>query len=589
MQVKDDIVVSGSAGASAAEPGLSRRTFIRLASVGLAGFPLLLEACGSSSSAPASSPAGTSSAAAGARAVASAPAAGSGLAMPVHVALAGPQPDLPATSSGVPPAFFNYPKQHIKSVATPPGKGEDITATSFFLGPPPTPLAKNVAWQEVNKQLNANLKVTPVSVADYFTTRLPTLIASGNLPDIFLESALNSTLQNEPAFLAAQCSDLTPYLSGSAIKAYPNLANLPSYVWKSTVFNNKIWAVPLAKGGISGVNGTTMLVKQAALDAAGIGAITTLDDFTKAMKELTNAANQRWGLGGTGVAPQNPAEWFGQLYGVPNGWRNQGGKLTKDWETPEFKASVAYMRSLWDAGYIFPDTPSLSGAQIGADWYAGKYAMWPNSFIAFSFAWDAALSADPNFKPRALTPFSADGKVKPAYHSGTGSNGRTVLKKASAARIQELLGVLNFFAAPFGSQEQELLNFGVTGVDFTLDANGNPKETRQGGLDVNVPWSQLATGPAVLYDAGSKEFAQVAHDAEAAHYALAVPNPVDGLYSKTHAEKDQSLTQKVMDGVTQIVYGRSPVSSLDGLVKAWQSGGGEQMRSEFQDALQKAG
>ncbi|MGH2363475.1 MAG: hypothetical protein ACRDHX_02355, partial [Chloroflexota bacterium] len=218
MQATDETAANGFGELPAAGRGLSRRTFIRLASLTLVGAPLLLAACGSSV-AGASSPA-----AVGSSAAASGSAGSSGLALPVHVALAGPTPDLPATSSGVPPAFFNYPKQHIKSVAAPPGKGDDITATSFFLGPPPTPLAKNVAWQEVNKQLNANLKVTPVSVADYFTTRLPTLIASGNLPDIFLESALNSTLQNEPAFLAAQCSDLTPYLSGSAIKAYPNLA-----------------------------------------------------------------------------------------------------------------------------------------------------------------------------------------------------------------------------------------------------------------------------------------------------------------------------------------------------------------------------
>ena len=40
-------------------------------------------------------------------------------------------------------------------------------------------------------------------------------------------------------------------------------------------------------------------------------------------------------------------------------------------------------------------------------------------------------------------------------------------------------GILNYFTAPFGSQEYLLLYFGVEGPDWAWDANGNPQQTRK--------------------------------------------------------------------------------------------------------------
>ena len=49
-------------------------------------------------------------------------------------------------------------------------------------------------------------------------------------------------------FLDAKMQDLTPFLSGDAIKDYPNLAAHPTGVWRTTVYSNKIYGVgdPLA-------------------------------------------------------------------------------------------------------------------------------------------------------------------------------------------------------------------------------------------------------------------------------------------------------------------------------------------------------
>jgi hypothetical protein len=43
-----------------------------------------------------------------------------------------------------------------------------------------------------------------------------------------------------------------------------------------------------------------------------------------------------------------------------------------------------------------------------------------------------------------------------------------------------------------------------------------------------------------------------------------------------------------MGGVTGIVAGRRPVTDLAGLVGDWRNGGGEQIRTEFQQAIAAA-
>ena len=46
------------------------------------------------------------------------------------------------------------------------------------------------------------------------------------------------------------------------------------------------------------------------------------------------------------------------------------------------------------------------------------------------------------------------------------------------------------------------------------------------------------------------------------------------------------LEQQIRDGVENIIYGRSDVGSLDLVIRGWRSGGGDQIRAEYQQALQ---
>ena len=164
----------------------------------------------------------------------------SGVRLPRFIPIQGPTPDLSGDPTrGVNDGYLAFPKDKLyRSVPTPPGKGGDLTTLTQTLFPPPPLLEQNAAWQEVNKRLNANLKLNIVLNTDY-RQRLSTTIAGGELPDLMYIVPIQSL----PQFLQAKCANLTPYLSGDAVKDYPNLAALPTLAWKATVYSGGIYAV----------------------------------------------------------------------------------------------------------------------------------------------------------------------------------------------------------------------------------------------------------------------------------------------------------------------------------------------------------
>jgi putative aldouronate transport system substrate-binding protein len=407
--------------------------------------------------------------------------------------------------------------------------------------------------------------------------------SGGDLPDIIAAAIFSTTMPNIGDFLTSACADLTPYLSGDAVKDYPNLANLPSTAWPPMIYNNKIMAVPVAAGGVR--QSPLLLARGGDLDKAGITKISSPDEFMGVCKQLNNPGT-RWALGANTLI-----NWLAMVYGAPNSWRQSGGKFTRDYETPEYKDAVAFHRALWDAGLFHPDSASLSGSPAGVQYYGGKFVFSPHaswSLVAYQTAWERSNAADPEFKPRAVLPFNKDGTGRAAQYIGLGSTGTIALKKASPDRIKELLGVLNYVTAPVGTTEALLMQYGVEGQDFTRDPNGNPVPTQQGLTDTIVPWKNIGGPPDYLFSSNSPDFVPYTYQAQKEHFAQTLPNPIAGLYSPTDSSKGITLKNAFTDKLNDILFGRQPVSTLDQAVQEWRANGGDAIRAEYEKAYQQA-
>jgi putative aldouronate transport system substrate-binding protein len=265
------------------------------------------------------------------------------------------------------------------------------------------------------------------------------------------------------------------------------------------------------------------------------------------------------------------------LYGAPNNWGLSNGKLTKDFEAEQFKAALGLAREVFAAGAFDPSTTYTTTLASEA-FRAGKFA----------FRFGNALDVQ-NFEKggRLTPPFAAADGAKPIYNYGPGNFGFTILKKASSERTKEMLGILNFLAAPFGSQEHLLLNYGVKDIEYVYDDNGNPMLTEKGEVDAGprgMPWGFIMVAPRVLYYAKARDFGPVMHQAVTALSAGGIHDPTVGLYSVTNQRQGVTLLQRVADGLIDIVAGRRPTSDLDQLLKDWRTGGGDTIRGELEQA-----
>jgi putative aldouronate transport system substrate-binding protein len=592
------------------EQQLSRRTFLRVAGgAAVVGGITLVEACAPSPSPPLAVPTATPQSAAvaptsappaaaapttvapavtAAAAPTAARAGGKTVQLPTYVPLAGLKPDLPASEDGLLDAgFVNYPANPIKTVQDTPGRGGEISAVTWTTQPAPTPMESNSLWQAVNKELGVTLRITIQAQADYATVKLPTIVAGDALPDI-LYIAPNAVIPQFPTFLKSKMADLTPYLSGDAVKDYPNLAAIPTLAWRSMVFNNAIYGIPCANSLFLWVH----WVQHDLLDAEGLADPRTADEYRQLARRFTRPDQNMWGLGAennVGMGMTNG--WISGIFGAPNGWalEDKSGKLTYTAETDQYRAAVGYARDLWAAGAYHPNALQYTLVSARNDFAARRFMFRMDAFgVASDLFWAAAARRDPPGDPRIVPPFPAVDGGMPTYWTTPGILGYSVIRQAPPERIKEILRVLNWLAAPLGTAEYLLKTYGLKDVHWTPDDKGNPILTDRGKADATVPFHYLTRAPTTMYWPATPAKTQGMYDVQKAIYPYLTMNPTDPYYSETNAGKLPALTRDLVDSLNDIVVGRQPLAAFDQAVKNWQDNGGNQIRTEFEQEIAAA-
>lgn len=499
----------------------------------------------------------------------------SSVKLPTFVAAEGFAPDLAGTAGGVPAAYFKYPANPVRTVTTPPLNGETFTAITNIFGPPPSGRERNAAWQEIEKRLGGKLDITAVS-ADDFTTKMNTTIAGNDIPDMMLDDG--ASIPDIIGFLKSKCQDLTPFLSGDAIKEYPNLAAIPELYWKQTVRDGKIYTLPIPRGGSAGL-GFYNAKHFAEVGVTDTSKIKNADEYMSIMKELTNAKANRWAFGSSSFG----LSAFHQLFGVPNQWREQNGKLTYAFETEEYLESISFVQKAAAAGYIVPGSDSWTKSQMVNAFTNGQVAQIYDGLPAF-FKSDGYGPTVPDSAP--FLPFAAGGGQPTAWLDNV-IFASTMLKKNDEKSIKKLLGIANLLAAPFGSEEYLLINYGVEGTDYTLDANGNPLPTPAALANTTVPWKYISAPSPVLYLPGEDEIIKQTHAAYSALIPIGVENPTATLFSPTNAQKGGTIRQPVSDATQDFIAGRKSLDDVKAAIKSWRAAGGDKIRKEYEKALGK--
>ncbi|MFF1448128.1 hypothetical protein ACFVYF_08225 [Streptomyces sp. NPDC058274] len=509
----------------------------------------------------------------------SAAPAGKAVPIPTYVEPANkPKPLLPGTAQGVMDVYASFPLNGARTVKQAPGDGKEFEFLVMTYGQPAPSLGENVYWQLLNKELDLQLKPLRVPYAD-FGTKFPALVAGNDLPEV-VSVPMGMNVSRLPQLAQAQFTDLSEYLSGDAVKKYPNLAGIQEASWLNGYLNGRLYAVPKSDPPFT----SQLFAKIDVLQKAGANPEPkTLAEFKEMAKAVTDHKAGVYAFCGV-VNDMQTVENMMMIFGVPNRWTQKGdGSFVSHFEHEQFIPAVSAVADLKKAGYFHPDTATMSEVQRGALFRAGKIAVMVDGNRSVGITFD-----DHDVKFSMIPPFEKDGG-KATYWQGTGAYAITMLKKTSdKKRIDRFLSVLDYLASPFGSQESFVLSYGVKGSDYTVKDKA-PVLSKQGQREQDLGFAYIAGGPQVLCDPqGAPGVDAMYHAWQSKAAPLLLPNPAAHLYSATYDTKGASLEQQMKDAITAVTLGRSPASSLKDAVRTWKQNGGDRMAKEYAESAQKA-
>jgi hypothetical protein len=208
-------------------------------------------------------------------------------------------------------------------------------------------------------------------------------------------------------------------------------------------------------------------------------------------------------LKGKRWAFDDPFTYLYQPFNIPNNppaWTtNSKGDLVASVETEQYIEALNWERSIVAAGMMHPGAIALDTSSAKQRFWSGQVVLTGDG----TGAWNGsdALSgkaANPSYVRTAFPLFTASGSGTPRIALGSGAGLFSYLSKdLTKSQIEEALRIANYIAAPYGSYEYTLINFGVQGRDWTPSAHG-PIYTTQGTKEANEDTYQfLATGPSV--------------------------------------------------------------------------------------------
>ncbi|MFJ2742799.1 hypothetical protein ACIO3O_24410 [Streptomyces sp. NPDC087440] len=545
--------------------GMSRRTFVGIGAAVAAGAAApTLTGCGSAT------PKKTE-------------AASASVKLPTYVPYEGVKPDLPGNSKGLEAGFLSYPKNLVRSVAKPPGDGSKVTLLTEIWTPPPAAQDANAHWQQLNKKLGVDLSVIMGTDPGY-DQKFAATVAGDALPDLMWIPP-NQGIQHVAQLLEAKCADITELVSGDAVKAYPHLAAMTPQHWKTAVVNGRIWGAPSPYPAFGQVySGNPNIWDK----AEGLSA-SSPDEFLAKCKEVTGG--KVWALE---PIYNNAVSVMSQCFGAPNKWeRAKDGSLTFWQETDAYAEALNFVIKLKQAGVFYPGNPEMADAYLKMAQGSIGACVYANPTNARK---DLRINA-PELTSQILVPFAAGGSGGPRHHLHLGTIGYTAIKKGDEKRVRMLLSILNYLAAPFGTEEREFQEFGTRDLDFTFDKNGFPARTAQGKKEVEGLRSGMETAtvsPSALMASMFEGNARVqdvkdVYAVEQKLIPMGIALPTAGHYSDAYTEYYPRMSTDAKDLVNDIVSGRKSMKEWKPFWADWKNRGLDKMRKEFQKSMDRSG
>jgi putative aldouronate transport system substrate-binding protein len=496
-------------------------------------------------------------------------------------------PDLVGEPPQHPSGFLSYPEPKPAITEKPSNSGSYEVTVPMWGDPPPSNdpffAAVHDAWGGTNIKLRqADGFVYPEATSQW--------IQANEFGDgIHLFSWMLYAHPNFTETVANRFYNLSEILAGKDIsERWPLLAGLPSEAWGGSLWTidpddrdntTGIYGVP---GGYSGGAGNYVYARTDLLDEADLTMPQSIEELLDVARSWSDDRAGRWAFGGIDwFSPM----WFNLSSGINHGWVWDGSKLVHNVERPEFSEWVEFRRTLNDERLQHPDV-GTDGFDARSAHIAGDIVFCQDGAAGWVELPNGAATARVEIALDVLPPMGFDGRT-PLVHENTGVEGWLFLNKdLDREQVEEILDCCNFCAAPYGTTEFELLEYGVEGTHFEINDDGVPEHTDEGAAVVSAPVNFYGfAGRTQTFLTGDPQVVQKRFDYNANARQYFEANLFQGLRIEV-PEALGTADQILDDRVDDIVFGRAELSALPDAIERWKSTGGDASRAFFEDVYQ---
>ncbi|MFM9277787.1 extracellular solute-binding protein [Paenibacillus jiagnxiensis] len=447
---------------------------------------------------------------------------------------------------------------------------------------PPTDTVLN----KIEEKTNTDIQFSWIPDASK-EERINTALASNSLADIVTLTILdNSSVRN--ALKSGMFWEVGPYLD-----EFPNLAKIPDDTRKSASIGGKLYGVPfqkdLARNGIT--------IRKDWLDKLGLELPKTTDDLMAVAKAFTEQDPDGNGVADTtGFVDRNDLIYgafktLGSYFGVPNNWKvSEDGKMTPEFETQEYIATMDFMKKLFDNGYINKDFAVTAKTDQQQKFAQGKAGIYVGALFDSKNLLNMAKGIQDNMELEIVNNITTTGNEsdRAIWAANNGIGGLIAFPRSEVKDEAELKRILKFINDLMDEDVYALMTYGIEGTHYTVDADNATTIT-----DTDL-WQQEVQP---FSSTRPKEFGYDIHDADplkqksdklikenAQH---AVLNPAYSLDSETFTTQGSELQKIITDATYKYILGESSLEDFKASVENWRNSGGNRMIEEYEAAYKE--
>ncbi|MGJ5833927.1 extracellular solute-binding protein [Streptomyces ossamyceticus] len=501
--------------------------------------------------------------------------------LPTFVASNVVAPDIPSKNGSAAGFTQAIPTADLKtSVPKQLGSGGRLKVMAPFWGTPPK--GDNPYYSAMNEAVGVEVTWQNQDGVTY-DQKLGAVLASSDIPDVVVVPGWN-LMGKIPSAINAKFADLGPYLSGDKVKAYPNLAAVPSEAWQRGIFGGQLRAIPMPASYVTDI---APMYRRDIFEKKGYTVPGSPDEFLSWAKEATDARSKVWAC--------DDMKWSAfNIYGVFPGsdkalwWNMVDGKLVNRVETEEFLEALEWTRKLYAAGVVHPDAVSgKAGGTARNRFTAGQSLVFNDNISAWWGSVSEQATQKSDFDMAAFDFFGPDGG-DPTLWAGQPANIFTfVSKKASKQQIKDFLALCNYCAAPYGTKEFMLTAYGVEGTDYDMK-KGLPVKSTTGVNEVNGAYDYTGNpAPYVAYP----DFPEVTKGIVEWQQRMGAFTKKTSFFGLTVTEPNRwaNLADNFEQLEDDAVRGRKKISDVQQAVSDWKSKGGDDLRDWYKKLLDDTG